>query len=154
MLKAVDRYNKEESTNRSAIDLGGIVGGWIRDLARKRPRKFQTLALADSSMRVDDGQGTLAAWYGEIPYRFDGFSDVRLFGRGFLARRHRTFSRRLGGDYRSKSRLKKRVASIPTPAFPAFWSYNDKVVKCLRRYKRDDLWNMSSKVGLQLIDSR
>ncbi len=50
LMKAVDRFLPDGTSDRAAIDLGGGVGGWVRDLERARRGKFKRLALADSSL--------------------------------------------------------------------------------------------------------
>jgi SAM-dependent methyltransferase len=156
LLKAVDRFVMGDVTERSAIDLGGGVGGWLRDLARERPRKFKRLALGDSSkLALTMAQDILPD--GTERYQID-LMDLQMedcWDAAFLLDVIEHLPDDLGAVIEAKKSLKKNgLLFITTPAFPAFWSYNDELAHHLRRYTKSDLKQLSAKAGMQLVDCR
>jgi SAM-dependent methyltransferase len=156
LLKAVDRFVMGEATERSAIDLGGGVGGWLRDLARERPRKFKRLALADSS-RVALKKAESVLPPNTERYQID-LMDLQMedhWDAAFLLDVIEHLPDDLGAIMEAKKSLKNDgLLFITTPAFPAFWSYNDDLAHHLRRYKRSDFQRLAEEAGMQLVDSR
>jgi hypothetical protein len=55
LLNGIDRHLKVNRGELTAIDLGGGLGEWIRDLVETRSKLFATLALADSSLVALNG---------------------------------------------------------------------------------------------------
>jgi SAM-dependent methyltransferase len=156
LLKAVDRFVKGDPTGRSAIDLGGGVGGWIRDLARARPTTFPRLALADSSMvALTMARDILPA--GTERYQIDlmNLQMEDCWDAAFLLDVIEHLPDDLGAIVEAKKSLKKAgLLFITTPAFPAFWSYNDDLAHHLRRYKKTDFQRLAAEAGMQLVDCR
>jgi SAM-dependent methyltransferase len=156
LLKAVDRFVMGEATERSAIDLGGGVGGWLRDLARERPRKFKRLALADSS-RVALKKAESVLPPNTERYQID-LMNLQMedhWDAAFLLDVIEHLPDDLGAIMEAKKSLKNDgLLFITTPAFPAFWSYNDDLAHHLRRYKRSDFQRLAAGAGMQLVDSR
>lgn len=156
LLKAVDRFVMGQATERSAIDLGGGVGGWVRDLARVRPTMFQRLALADSSkIALTMAKDILPA--GSERYQID-LMDLQMedcWDAAFLLDVIEHLPDDLGAIIEAKKALKKNgLLFITTPAFPAFWSYNDELAHHLRRYKKTDFQRLAAESELRLVDCR
>jgi len=59
ILQAVKRQLPKGDEQRSAIDLGGGVGGWISYLSEQAPHLFTRIALADSSERALEAASTV-----------------------------------------------------------------------------------------------
>jgi SAM-dependent methyltransferase len=156
LLEAVDRFVKGDSTERSAIDLGGGVGGWVRDLARERPKKFERLALADSSMVALTKAEAVLPLHAER-YQIDlmNLQMEACWDAAFLLDVIEHLPDDLGAIIEAKKCLKKGgLVFVTTPAFPAFWSYNDDLAHHLRRYTKTDFQRLAVEAGMQLVDCR
>jgi SAM-dependent methyltransferase len=156
LLKAVDRYVPGESSERSAIDLGGGVGGWLSDLAQLRPEKYNRLALADSSLvALSKGKGVLPN--AAERYQVD-LMDLQMedcWDAAFLLDVIEHLPDDLGAIIQAKKALKRDgLLFITTPAFPFFWSFNDDLAHHLRRYRKSDFKRITSLAGMQLVDCR
>jgi SAM-dependent methyltransferase len=156
LLKAVDRFVKGDSTERSAIDLGGGVGGWLRDLARERPKKFNRLALADSSkLALTEAESVLPANTERYQIDLMNLQMEDCWDAAFLLDVIEHLPDDLGAIIEANKSLKSNgLLFIMTPAFPAFWSYNDDLAHHLRRYTKSDFKRLSAKAGMQLVDCR
>jgi SAM-dependent methyltransferase len=156
LLKSVDRFVKGDSTNRSAIDLGGGVGGWLRDLARARPDKFSRLALADSSLvALSEAKDVLPT--GSERYQIDlmNLQMKDCWDAAFLLDVIEHLPDDSGAIVEANKALKKEgLLFITTPAFPTFWSYNDDLAHHLRRYKKADFQRLAADAGMRLVDCR
>jgi SAM-dependent methyltransferase len=156
LLKAVDRYLPKSGQQRSAIDLGGGPGGWVRYLAQHRPAGFEPLALADSSMVAL----TLAA--SVLPPNAQRFQIdlMQLHMReqwdvAFLLDVIEHLPDDLQALVQAREALKPGgYLFVASPAFPEFWSYNDEMGHHLRRYRRGDFDRLAQKSGLTLCDAR
>jgi SAM-dependent methyltransferase len=156
LLKAVDRFVKGDSTERSAIDLGGGVGGWLRDLARERARKFKRLALADSSrVALKKAESVLPPSTERYQIDLMNLQMEDCWDAAFLLDVIEHLPNDLGAIIEAKNSLKKDgLLFITTPAFPAFWSYNDDLAHHLRRYVKSDFKRLATESGMQLVDCR
>lgn len=156
LLAALDRFQPVGSSPKSAVDLGGGVGGWIRYLTERRPEIFKLLALGDSS---------------EIALRRAGFvlpDDVEryqidLMNLGWEEQWEAAFlldviehlPDDVGAMRQAAQALKPGgLLFITTPALKQFWSYNDDLAKHLRRYSLKDYATLAQKTGLELLDAR
>jgi SAM-dependent methyltransferase len=156
LLKAVDRFVKNDSTNRSAIDLGGGVGGWLRDLARERPKKFKRLALADSSkVALTKAESVLPPSTERYQIDLMSLQMEDCWDAAFLLDVIEHLPDDLGAIIEANKSLKKDgLLFITTPAFPAFWSYNDDLAHHLRRYTKTDFQRLAEVAGMKLVDCR
>jgi SAM-dependent methyltransferase len=156
LIKAVDRFLPDGASDRAAIDLGGGVGGWVRDLERARGGKFKRLALADSSLvalrKASDILPVDVERYqiDLMDLRMEGFWDA-----AFLLDVIEHLPDDLGAMIQAASALKTGgLLFVTTPAFPCFWSYNDDLAHHLRRYRKRDFKRLADDAGLKLVDAR
>jgi SAM-dependent methyltransferase len=156
LLHAVDRYVIAKGVELTAIDLGGGVGGWVRDLARSRPKLFKTLALADSSLVALNWAKSILPSNVER-YQID-LMDLQMdecWDAAFLLDVIEHLPDDLGAMIQAKNALKKGgLLFVTTPAFPCFWSYNDDLAHHLRRYRKRDFKRLADDAGLKLVDAR
>ena len=156
LLEAVDRYLPKSVQQRSAIDLGGGAGGWVRYLAQHRPERFEPLALADSSMVAL----TLAASVLPPNAQRHQIDLMQLHMReqwdaAFLLDVIEHLPDDLQALVQAREALKPGgYLFVTTPAFPQFWSYNDVMGNHLRRYRRGDFDRLAQQSGLTLCDAR
>lgn len=156
IIGALDRQLQRELPEMSAIDLGGGVGGWMRDLARDRPQMFGRLALADSSVLALTRAKTV------LPTHVERFQIdlMRLEMReewdvAFMLDVIEHLPDDLDAILQAKESLKPGGRLLITaPAFPVFWSYNDDLAHHLRRYRRSDFSRLAKSAGLKLLDAR
>ncbi len=155
LLAALDRHC-DTGVPAAAVDLGGGCGGWVRYLARHRPAWAPSLALGDSSPVALGAAATV------LP------PEVRRYQIDLMNLRWRNqwdaaflldVLEHLPDD---AAALREAAAAlkpggylfVTTPAFPAFWSYNDELALHLRRYTRADFERLAPACGLELCDAR
>jgi SAM-dependent methyltransferase len=156
LLAALDRFQPAEPPPRSAVDLGGGVGGWVRYLSDRRPSQFASLALADSSeTALRMAEGVLPA--GVARYQID------LMNLGWEAQWDCAFLldviEHLPDDVQALRQAAQALKPggllfVTTPALKRFWSYNDDLAHHLRRYNRKDYAALAKASGLELLDAR
>ncbi|EPR37149.1 hypothetical protein dsx2_1092 [Desulfovibrio sp. X2] len=156
LLRALDGHLAGTRTMPEAIDLGGGVGGWLRYLATRRPGRFGSLALADSSLLALRMAGDVLP-AGTERYRVD------LMDLGWRERWDVAFLLDViehlpddAGALREAGRSLRPggLLFVTAPAMPRFWSYNDEYARHLRRYVRQDLAHLAEQAGLELHDAR
>lgn len=156
LLGSLDRYLPMSAANRSAIDLGGGVGGWVQYLSKNRPTLFTQLALSDSSL--------LALSYAEavLPHNAQRYQ-IDLMNLHMQEQWNAAFLldviEHLPDDLRALEQAKEALKPggllfVTTPAFPQFWSYNDDFAHHLRRYTRVDFARLAKATDLKLLDAR
>jgi SAM-dependent methyltransferase len=156
LLGALDRHLPKSREPRTAIDLGGGAGGWVRYLAKHRPALFSQLALADSSLVA------LAHAESVLPpdakrYQID-LMNLHMheeWDAAFML----DVIEHLPDDQRALEQAGQALKPggllfVTTPAFQQFWSYNDDVAQHLRRYTRADFVRLAEATGLKLLDAR
>lgn len=156
LLHALDRHLPKGNKDLRAIDLGGGVGGWVRYLSERRPDRFASLALADSS------EAALMAAATVLPpttdrYRVD-LMDL-LMREAWDVAFMLDVIEHIPDDQRALRETANAMKSgglifVTTPAFKAFWSYNDEVAQHQRRYRRTDFAALADATGLTLLDAR
>jgi SAM-dependent methyltransferase len=156
LLGALDRYLPSGQSPRSAVDLGGGVGGWVRYLADRRPSQFSPLALADSSETALGMAGDVLS-AGVARYQID------LMNLGWESQWDYAFLldviEHLPDDVQALHQAAQALKPggllfVTTPALKHFWSYNDDLVHHLRRYNRNDFAVLAQAAGLELLDAR
>jgi len=156
LLAAVDRYTQLQSSPLSVVDLGGGVGGWVRYLARRRADRVQTLALVDSSITA------LMLAQNIFPASAQRYQ-VDLMNLGWETQWDCAFLldviEHMPEDTEAVRQAAKALKPggylfITAPALKQFWSYNDEVVNHLRRYNRDDYYDLAARTGLEICDAR
>lgn len=155
LLAALDRHC-DTGVPADVIDLGGGCGGWVRYLAGRRPAWARSLALADSSPVALGAAATVLP--PEVRrYQVD-LMDLQWrdqWDAAFLL----DVLEHLPDD---AAALREAAAAlkpggylfVTTPAFPAFWSYNDDFALHLRRYTRADFERLAAACELELRDAR
>ena len=156
ILQAVKRHLPKGDEQRSAIDLGGGVGGWISYLSSNAPHLFNRIALADSSERALEAASTV------VPEEVDRYHvDLmhlqmrEVWDAAFLL----DVIEHIPDDQRELREVATAVKPgglifVTTPAFQAFWSYNDEIAHHQRRYRRIDFQAIAKATGLTLVDAR
>lgn len=153
---ALQRHLRNRADDLKAIDLGGGLGGWLRYLDKSLPKRFKTLALADSSaMALRQATNVIPA--GSPRYQVD-LLDLQMesiWDVAFLL----DVIEHIPDDVRALSETAKALKPgglvfVTTPAFKAFWSYNDDIAHHQRRYTRKDFVALASRTGLRLVDAR
>jgi SAM-dependent methyltransferase len=156
LLKALDRFMPKNQMSLRAIDLGGGVGGWVRQLVDRRSEHFQKIALADSS------EVALTMAREVLSPAVDRYQ-VDLMDLGWEDEWHVAFMldviEHIPDDVGAVRQAVKALKPggllfIATPAFPQFWSYNDVLAHHLRRYTRRDFKAIAVDTNLKLLDAR
>lgn len=156
LLKAVNRYLPKSGQPLSGIDLGGGTGGWLNYLAQHRPKGFNPLALADSSMVALTLAASVLPNYVQR-YQIDlmQLQMQEQWDAAFLLDVIEHIPDDLQALRQAREALKPGgFLFVTTPAFPQFWSYNDEMGNHLRRYCRKDFSRLAYKAGLKLCDAR
>lgn len=154
LLHAVKAYQR--SPHQKAIDLGGGCGGWVAYLNARAPHLFDELALADSSLRALEyaqtfvGAKTQRYQIDLLDLPWEGAWDA-VFLLDVLEH--------IPDDAAVLAQIRKVLRPgghlfVTTPAFPAFWSYNDDAAHHVRRYRRRDFRRLADAAGLELRTSR
>jgi SAM-dependent methyltransferase len=156
LLAALNRQLAAAKHSLDAIDLGGGCGGWIGYLQQHAPGRFRELALADSSPKalnmarriVGEDVGLYQADLLDLGWRerwdVAFLLDVLEHLPDDAAAMRQVFAAlRPGG-----------LALVTTPALRCFWSYNDVLVKHVRRYSRRDFVELAKSTGFTLRDAR
>jgi SAM-dependent methyltransferase len=154
--RAVRSFSRERRNSLSALDLGGGCGGWLAYLLDREPHLFSQVALADSSLRaLEYARGVVAPnvkryqidvrrlpWTAQwdVVFLLDVLEHIPQ-DRDVLMQIHKAL--RPGG-----------YLFVTTPAFNAFWSYNDDLVHHVRRYVRRDFARLAAATRLQLMRTR
>lgn len=151
---AVDKHLA--ASDRSVIDLGGGVGGWVKYLSAKSPARFAELALGDSSEVALAGArsvlpSAVALYHVDLmnlqwQERWDVIFLLDVIehcpdDRGVLAQAGRAL--KPGGKL-----------IVTTPALMYFWSRTDEYSQHLRRYCIADFQDLAARTGLALVDAR
>lgn len=156
LLAAVDRFTRANSLSMSAVDLGGGVGGWMSYLADRRPARFNTLALADSSLTALRMAGKI------IPARVNRYQ-INLMNLVWDDQWDVAFLldviEHLPNDYGAMCQAARALKSggylfVTAPALQQFWSDNDHLVHHQRRYNRKDFTEIAKHAGLELCEAR
>jgi SAM-dependent methyltransferase len=156
LIRALDRQLPHDLSRMSAIDLGGGVGGWLRDLSRARPQLFARLALADSSLvALTKAKSLLPATVERYQVDLMRLEMQSEWDVAFML----DVIEHLPDDLEAIIQVKESLKPggrlfITAPAFPVFWSYNDDLAHHLRRYRRSDFLRLAREAGLKLNDSR
>jgi SAM-dependent methyltransferase len=156
LVKALDRFARKTSGRHSAIDLGGGVGGWVRDLSNTRPHLFDRLALADSSvLALEQAKAVLPNTVERYHIDLMDLQMSKDWDIAFLLDVIEHLPHDIQAVVQAKESLKPGgLLFITTPALAQFWSYNDEVAQHLRRYNRSDFADLARKAGLDLVDCR
>lgn len=156
LLAALDRFQSRGGPRRSAVDLGGGVGGWVRYLSDRRPAQFSPLALADSSEIALRMAGAV------LPSGVERYQ-IDLMNLGWDEQWDVAFLldviEHLPDDAEAMRQAARALKPggylfVTTPALREFWSYNDDLVHHLRRYNRKDFTELAAPAGLELCDAR
>jgi SAM-dependent methyltransferase len=156
LLAALDRFLGDGGSPKSAVDLGGGVGGWVRYLADHRATRFSSLVLADSSDTALRMAGDVLPM-GVARYHID------LMNLGWDAQWDCAFMLDVIEHLPDDTEAVRQAAQalkpggylfITTPALKQFWSYNDELAHHLRRYNRNDYRQLAARTGLELCDAR
>src|SRR5262249_26010525 len=140
LRRIVRGFATERRQALGAVDIGGGCGGWIAHIQAHAPDLFAELALADSSVHALEHAPSIV---GAAVKR----DQVDLLALPWAARWDVIFLldvlehipddveviRQIHGSLRPGGYL-----LVTTPAFPAFWTYNDDMVHHVRRYVRRD----------------
>lgn len=160
LLSAVRRRlrsaRKQPGQTLSAVDLGGGCGGWIACLRHQAPGLFGELGLADSSLEALDRAARILD------------PDVRRYHVDLLNlewenRWDAAFLldvlEHIPNDAEVLRQIRRSLRPggllfVTTPALQQFWSYNDEIVRHVRRYSRADFAALAGQTGLELLDAR
>ncbi|MBK4734221.1 class I SAM-dependent methyltransferase [Noviherbaspirillum pedocola] len=154
LLGSLKKHLKE--SHKTAIDLGGGVGGWVKYLSEKFPHNFEEIALGDSSEVALIGARKIlpkeASLYQvdlmatnwkekwDVIFLLDVIEhcpdDISILKQAYE-------SLKPGG-----------LLIVTTPALMYFWSYNDDYSNHLRRYNISDYGRLAKLTGFNLIDAR
>jgi SAM-dependent methyltransferase len=141
---------------RTAMDLGGGCGGWMRYLAERFPGPFRELALGDSSLTALQ----MSAEF--LPAAVTRYQ-VDLMRLHWRERWDIIFLLDVLEHLPDDAGALREVAAalrpggtvlVTMPALDCFWSYNDEVAHHQRRYDRVGLQRLADRAGLRLVDSR
>lgn len=156
LLQALDRVSGRGACSWSAVDLGGGVGGWVRYLSDRRASLFSPLALADSSETALHMAGEV------LPISVERYK-IDLMNLGWEAQWDCAFLldviEHLPDDVQAMRQAAQALKPggylfVTTPALHQFWSYNDELVRHLRRYNHRDYVKLAQSTGLDLCDAR
>ena len=157
LLFALDRHIPDQAMGLHAIDLGGGVGGWLRDLERSRGgNRYERLALGDSSISALRHAAEV------IPKQVQRFQ-VDLLNLKMKDQWDIAFlldviehlpNDRLAIEQTKHALKPGGLLLITAPAFQQLWSYNDDMAHHLRRYQRRDFKRLASQTGFELVDTR
>jgi SAM-dependent methyltransferase len=157
LLRALkENLNRERGTERSAIDLGGGCGGWVKYLQAHWPGAFAELALSDSSLRALELAGGVVG--GAVArYQTD------LLRLGWRDRWDVAFLldvlEHIPNDAEALAQIRDALKPgglllVTTPALKCFWSYNDEMAGHVRRYAKEDFARLARTTGLLLRDAK
>lgn len=156
LLASYDRFRRDGGAPWAAVDLGGGVGGWVRYLSDRRATQFSPLALADSS------EAALHMASDVLPANIKRYQ-IDLMNLGWEAQWDCAFLldviEHLPDDVDAMRQAAQALKPggylfVTTPALRQFWSYNDELVRHVRRYDRHDYANLAQAAGLELCDAR
>jgi 2-polyprenyl-3-methyl-5-hydroxy-6-metoxy-1,4-benzoquinol methylase len=160
LYHAVDRELRRRSYWQSPkpdiIDLGGGCGGWVEYLARHCPERLGEIAIADSSLlALELAAGVVPA--GVRRYQID-LVDLQWQDRWDVAFLLDVLEH-IPDDERVLIQIRESLRPggtlfVTTPALQAFWSYNDNLVRHVRRYSRADFSSLAARCGFRLRDCR
>jgi 2-polyprenyl-3-methyl-5-hydroxy-6-metoxy-1,4-benzoquinol methylase len=137
----------------AAIDMGGGCGGWVEYLRVHGPARFQTLALADSSIRALTLAGAVVGSSApryqidllDLPWSAD-WDLIFLLDVLEHIPDHEQALREIAKCLRPGGLL-----LVATPALNCFWTYNDDIAQHQRRYCRQDFQALAGSCGLELL---
>lgn len=148
--------NRFGAGRRSAVDLGGGCGGWVRYLLEQAPGLVDELALADSSLSALEFAGSVLD-HSVSRYHVD------LLRLGWVERWDVVFLldvlEHLSQDQDVLRQIQAALRPgglllVTTPALSLFWSYNDEFAGHQRRYGRRDFRTLAFDAGFRLVRTR
>lgn len=150
------QLRQHPEATRSAVDLGGGCGGWIKYLETHAPGLFGELALADSSRKALELARTRVGLANPC-YQAD-LMDLRWRQRWdavFLldVLEHIPEQEQALAEIQAALRP-GGLLFLTVPAFMFFWSYNDEASGHQRRYTRADFVRLAAQTGYKLLRSR
>jgi len=157
ILGALEKYMPKDANMLSGIDLGGGVGGWIRDLCfSELTGSFERLALADSSLiALRYAQSVVPESVERYQVDLMNLQMENEWDVAFLL----DVIEHLPDDKKALEQTKRALKPggmlfVTTPAFPQFWSYNDELAHHQRRYTCSDYEKLAKNLGFKLLDAR
>lgn len=143
--------------HRTAIDLGGGVGGWVKFVLDRTPGRFTELALGDSS------DVALMGAKGVLPQGVVDFYQVDLMATQWRERWDVIFLLDVIEHCPDDAAILRQAHQalkpggllfVTTPALKCFWSFNDDIAKHLRRYSVADFARLAEATQFRLRDAR
>ena len=153
---AVRSFSRDRRDSLNALDLGGGCGGWLAYLLGREPHLFSEAALADSSLRaLEYARGVVAPNVKRYQIDVRRLPWTERWDVVFLL----DVLEHIPQDVDVLRQIHKALRPggylfVTTPAFNAFWSYNDDLVHHVRRYVRRDFVQLAAAARLQLIRTR
>ncbi len=152
----VRSFSRDRRDSLNALDLGGGCGGWLAYLLGREPHLFSQVALADSSLRaLEYARGVVGANVKRYQIDVLRLPWTAQWDAVFLL----DVLEHIPQDVDVLMQIHKALRPggylfVTTPAFNAFWSYNDDLAHHVRRYVRRDFVQLAAAAGLQLIRTR
>lgn len=152
--RAVLKYFKNEKI--SGIDFGGGCGGWIQYLLTYNPNLFSELALCDSSaVGLDYARSVVGSE--TLRYQLD-LRNIPFYERWDVAFLCDVLEHIPEQDEVLQEIYKSLrpggLLFVTVPALKIFWSYNDDIVKHVRRYSVGDFRILAEQNGYELLSAR
>jgi|SRR5579884_2069827 len=153
---AVRSFSGDRRDSLNALDLGGGCGGWLAYLLGHDPHLFSQVALADSSLRaLEYASGVVGPNVERYQIDVCRLPWTAQWDVVFLL----DVLEHIPQDVDVLMQIQKALRPggylfVTTPAFNAFWSYNDDLAHHVRRYVRRDFARLAAAARLQLIKTR